>query len=72
MGRQELQGSPTLLLLLILFGKVILFSLVLIFNELCKGYLLTLLFTFTLFVLCLVIQCKQIIFEPLTVQKKLR
>jgi hypothetical protein len=37
MGRQELQGSPTLLLLLILFGKVTLFSLVLIFNELHTG-----------------------------------
>jgi len=61
---------PPSLLLLILFGKVTLFALLLIVNELRTAPAYAHLFTFTLFALCLVIQCNYLIFEPLTVQKK--
>ena len=61
---------PPSLLLLILFGKVTLFPLLLIVNELRTAPAYPYLFTFTLFVLCLVIQGRCFIFEPLTVQKK--
>ena len=61
---------PTYLLLLILFGKVTLFALLLIINELLTAPAYPYLFTFTLFVLRLVIQCKRFTFEPLTVQNK--
>ena len=61
---------PPLLLLLILFGKVTLFALLLIVNELRTAPAYPYLFTFTLFVLRLVIQCKRFTFEPATEQKK--
>jgi len=61
---------PLLLLLLILFGKVTLFALLLIVNELRTAQASPYLFTFTLFVLRLVIQCKRFTFEPATEQKK--
>ena len=63
---------PPSLLLLILFGKVTLFALLLIVNELGTAPASLYLFTFTFFVLRLVIQGKGFIFEPLTVQKKNR
>lgn len=61
---------PPSLLLLILFGKVTLFPLLLIVNELRTAPAYPHLFTFTLFVLRLVIQGKGFTFEPATEQKK--